>query len=100
MIICMFISQCMCVSLSIFVCLCPIVISSLEPRIHHMCSSCCSRVCDCECVCVSECVCTCVRASTRARITLYVLRRSVVSDSFVKPWTVAHQAHLSMGFSR
>ena len=37
---------------------------------------------------------------TRARITLYVLRRSVVSDSFVKPWTVAHQAHLSMGFSR
>ena len=25
---------------------------------------------------------------------------SVVSDSFVTPWTVAHQAPLSMGFSR
>ena len=23
---------------------------------------------------------------------------SVLSDSFVTPWTVAHQAHLSMGF--
>ena len=26
--------------------------------------------------------------------------RSVVSDSFATPWTVAHQAPLSMGFSR
>ena len=26
--------------------------------------------------------------------------RSVVSDSFVTPWTVARQAPLSMGFSR
>ena len=26
--------------------------------------------------------------------------RSVMSDSFVTPWTVAHQAPLSMGFSR
>jgi len=28
-----------------------------------------------------------------------MLSRSVMSDS-AKPWTVAHQAHLSMGFSR
>ena len=26
--------------------------------------------------------------------------RSVVSDSFATPWTVAHQAPLSMGFAR
>ena len=30
----------------------------------------------------------------------HVLSHSVVSDSFVIPWTVAHQASLSMGFSR
>ena len=36
------------------------------------------------CVCVCVCVCVC----------------SVVSDSFVTPWTVAHQAPLFMGFSR
>ena len=29
-----------------------------------------------------------------------MLSHSVVSDSFVTPWTVAHQAPLSMGFSR
>ena len=29
-----------------------------------------------------------------------VLSLSVVSDSFVTPWTVARQAPLSMGFSR
>jgi len=29
-----------------------------------------------------------------------VLSCSVVSDSFVTPWTVAHQAPLSMGFPR
>ena len=29
-----------------------------------------------------------------------MLSHSVVSDSFVAPWTVAHQAPLSMGFSR
>ena len=29
-----------------------------------------------------------------------MLSCSVVSDSFATPWTVAHQAHLSMGFSR
>ena len=30
---------------------------------------------------------------------MYLLSRSVMSDS-VTPWTVAHQAPLSMGFSR
>ena len=39
-----------------------------------------------ECVCV--CVCVCVPA----------LSHSVVSDSLQPPWTVAHQAPLSMGF--
>ena len=39
-------------------------------------------------VCV--CVCVCVRAHAR----------SVLSDSFVTPWTVAHQAPLFMGFSK
>ena len=43
------------------------------------------------CVCMCVCVCVCVCARARAR--------SVVSDS-VTPWTVAHQAPLSMGFSR
>ena len=40
------------------------------------------------------CVCVCVRARTRVRGGC-----SVMSD-FVTPWTVAHQALLSMGFSR
>ena len=31
---------------------------------------------------------------------LLLFSHSVVSDSFVTPWTVAHQAPLSMGFSR
>ena len=31
---------------------------------------------------------------------LLLFSHSVVSNSFVTPWTVAHQARLSMGFSR
>ena len=31
---------------------------------------------------------------------LYGVSHSVVSDSFATPWTVAHQAPQSMGFSR
>ena len=31
---------------------------------------------------------------------LLLFSRSVMSDSFETPWTVAHQAPLSMGFSR
>ena len=42
-------------------------------------------VCVCACACV--CVCTRVRALNRAQL-------------FVTPWTVAHQASLSTGFSR
>ena len=42
------------------------------------------------CVCV--CVCVCVYVHSYAR--------SIMSDSFVTPWTVAHKALLSMGFSR
>ena len=41
------------------------------------------RVCMCACVCVCVCVC--------------VLSHAIV---FATPWTVAHQAPLSMGFSR
>ena len=33
-------------------------------------------------------------------VCMCVFSRSVVSDSFATPWTVAHQAPLSMGFSR
>ena len=31
---------------------------------------------------------------------ILLFSRSVVSDSFATPWTVAHHAPLSMGFSR
>ena len=41
-----------------------IVISSLEPRIHHMCSTHCARVCVSVSVSVCVWVCACVRAST------------------------------------
>ena len=34
------------------------------------------------------------------RLHACMLMRSVVSDSFANPWTVAHQAPLSMGFPR
>ena len=37
---------------------------------------------------------------TRNRQLLLPLSRSVVSDSFVTPWAVAHQAPLSVGFPR
>ena len=40
--------------------------------------------------CLAPCVCVCV----------CVCVHSVVSDSFATPWTVAHQAPLSMEFSR
>ena len=40
-----------------------------------------------NCVCV--CVCVCARARTLSRVQL-----------FASPWTVAHQAPLSMGFPR
>ena len=43
------------------------------------------------CMCVSMKVCVHVNC---------VLSRSVVSNSFMTPWTVARQAPLSMGFSR
>ena len=42
------------------------------------------------------CVCVCIFIHTRVHICLV----AVVSDSFVTPWTVAHQAPLSMGFLR
>ena len=59
-------------------------------------SVCVCSVCVCVCVCVyvRACVCVCARARASG------LCHSVVSDSFVTSWTVAHQAPLSMGFSR
>ena len=42
------------------------------------------------------CVCMCIFIHTHVHICLV----AVVSDSFVTPWTVAHQAPLSMGFLR
>ena len=50
---------------------------------QHLC------VCVCVCVCVCLCVCVCVHALSCHYSWLYVT-----------PWTVAHQAPLSMGFSR
>ena len=50
-------------------------------------------VCVCVCVCVS-CVCVCTRTHTHA----YSVAQSC--PLFATPWTVAHQAPLSIGFSR
>ena len=36
----------------------------------------------------------------RGETELLLLSQQVLSNSFVTPWTVAHQAPLSMGFSR
>ena len=44
----------------------------------------------CACACTRVCVCVHVCANVH----------TVMSDSFVTPWTVAHQASLSIGFSR
>ena len=43
-------------------------------------------VCVCVCVCMYACVCS--------------FSHSVVSNSFAALWTIAHQARLSVGFSR
>ena len=43
-------------------------------------------------------VCWCLSASVQAHLLLF--HHSVVSNSFVTPWTVVRQAPLSMGFSR
>ena len=42
-------------------------------------------------------MCICMKVCVRVNC---VLSRSVVSNSFMTPWTVARQAPLSMGFSR
>ena len=49
----------------------------------------CVRVCVCVCVCACVCVCVCVCVCTLSCVQL-----------FVTPCTVAHQALLSMQFSR
>ena len=46
----------------------------------------CLYLCVCVCVCVYARVCS--------------FSHSVVSNSFATPWTIAHQAPLSIGFSR
>ena len=66
--------------------------------------------CSVECIMyirtVCMCVCVCVYfiyiyVKDFVSIGIKCMRAcSVVSDSFVTPWTVAHQAPLSMGFSR
>ena len=46
-------------------------------------------ICDfCKCVCVCVCVCVCISSATQLCLT------------FCNPWTAAHQALLSMEFSR
>ena len=48
-----------------------------------------------RCVCVCVCVCT----EKKKRMFLCA-HRSVVSESFATPWTLVHQAPLSMEFPR
>ena len=55
------------------------------------------------CVCVCVCVCVFIYIYVKDFVSIGIkcmCACSVVSDSFVTPWTVAHQAPLSMGFSR
>ena len=59
----------------------------------------------CVCVCVRVCVCVCVRACVSVCVCVHVcvcvecmLSHSVCVRLFATPWTVAHQAPLSMGF--
>ena len=47
------------------------------------------NACVCVCVCARVCVCVCVCACVLSHVRL-----------FATPWTVAHQAPLSMGFPR
>ena len=42
----------------------------------------------------------CTQTHKRSLVSVVRFSRSVVSNSFVTPWTVAHQAPLSTGFSR
>ena len=54
-------------------------------------------------MCVRVCVCVCVCVHQRSQILPYANCYYLVaklSDSFETPWTVAHLATLSMGFSR
>ena len=69
---------CVCVRARVCVCVCA--------------RACMGGVCVCVCmygVCVCVCVCVCLGVGGLSRIQL-----------FATPWTVAHQAPLSMGFSR
>ena len=72
-----------------------------------MCLHACMSVSACvhECVCMRACVCVCVRAHTRAPGNCLGLFCGCVESvtqlcQTVTQWTVAHQAPLSMGFSR
>ena len=61
-------------------------------------------VCVCVCLCVSVCVCVCVSVCVNemeqeeAEITGGIVTESC--PTLVTPWSVAHQAPLSMGFYR
>ena len=52
-----------------------------------------NKLCVCVCVCVCVCACVCVH------MRVYVCVLSCIW-LFVAPWTVAHQAPLSVRFSR
>ena len=67
--------------------------------LHTECSvSCCLQ----HCSCLLQCLCIWVRFSLICSYMpeMWVYCHSVVSKSFAAPWTVAHQAPLSMEFSR
>ena len=63
-----------------------------------------TSVCVCVCVCVSVCVCVCVCVclflSRNWPVRVCLLSRFSSVQLFVTPRTIAHQAPLSMGFSR
>ena len=62
-------------------CLCALP-SSRSPQGHFLAS-----MCICVCVCVHACTCMCVCMLSRVQL-------------FATPWAIAHQAPLSMEFSR
>ena len=56
----------------------------------------CPSICLCVCVCVCVCVCMCVRAC----VCVCACESLSHVRLFVTLWTVAHQASLSLGFSK
>ena len=90
------------VCVCVYVCVCP---STDDQKTHYVCVCVCPSTDDrkthyvCVCVCPStdnwktHCVCVCTCVHVRARVLS-------PAQLFAAPWTVAHQAPLSIGLSR